>query len=144
MGRQGGWHDNTCDKSGSQLGFGQFTGSRSANAGVTHSKVLMEGNTVRNVRWDGIGTFNAQDVRIVGNTVEDCESGIYVRSYNLNKAIEITGNKVSGSRTRPGIAIGAVEPVSDAVVSRNTVTPCSFDYNGDVTIRAGHAPQRCG
>ncbi|MFB9903774.1 hypothetical protein [Allokutzneria oryzae] len=42
-----------------------------------------------------------------------------MKSYGPNKAIEITGNKVSGSRTRSGI--GAVEPASDVVVSGNIV-----------------------
>ncbi|SDM22058.1 right-handed parallel beta-helix repeat-containing protein [Allokutzneria albata] len=132
---------NTCDKSGSQLGFGQFTGSHTTQAGMTHSEVLVEGNTVRNARWDGIGTLNWQNVRILNNTAENCEGGIYVKSADANRTVEITGNKVSGTGKRAGVGIRAVKPISDVVVSGNTVTPCSFSYVGDIAYRS--PPQRC-
>ncbi|WP_143261547.1 hypothetical protein [Allokutzneria sp. NRRL B-24872] len=109
---------NTCDKSGSQLGFGQFTGSHTAHPGVTHSDVLVEANTVTN-----------------------CEGGIYVKSAEANRTVVITGNKVSGTRTRPRVGVRAVQPISDVVVSGNAVTPCSFSYVGDVAHRS--PPQQC-
>ena len=132
---------NTCDKSGSQLGFGQFTGSHTTHPGVTHSQLLIEGNTVRNARWDGIGSYNWQNVRILNNTVENCEGGIYVKSADANKTLDITGNKISGTKTRPGVGVRAMKPISDVVVSGNTVTPCSFSYVGDIAYRS--PPQRC-
>ncbi|MFI7468540.1 right-handed parallel beta-helix repeat-containing protein [Nonomuraea sp. NPDC049646] len=131
---------NTCDASGSQLGWGQFTGSHTSDPAHRHTNVRIQGNIVRNTRYDGIATVNAQNVRITDNTVEGCEGGIYVKSVAGAplQTVEITGNQVSGTGTRDALGIrGDAAAITDVVVSGNTV-PCEkVHYYGTVTPRAG-------
>ncbi|MGN9836662.1 hypothetical protein ACTMTI_00935 [Nonomuraea sp. H19] len=54
---------NVCDTSGSQPGWGQFTGSHTSDPAHPHTGVRIQGNTVRNTRWDGIGTVTLAGVR---------------------------------------------------------------------------------
>jgi hypothetical protein len=141
---------NRCSKSGSQAGWGQLTGSHTLDAEHAPAHVWIENNTVTDLIWDGIATANAEDVHIRNNTIERCEGGIYVKSYPGRPltTIEITGNKIVDTRARSAIGIRATTdtpaaPIRDAVVTGNTVTPCSIAYDGDVTFRAGSAADRC-
>ncbi|MBG0833138.1 right-handed parallel beta-helix repeat-containing protein [Planomonospora sp. ID67723] len=133
---------NVCDTSGSQAGWGQFTGSHTAYAGHVHANVRIENNTVANTRWDAIGTLNAKNVRITGNTVTGCAGGIYVKSIQNQPlaTVEITGNRVSGIGDRDALAIradAAGAPITDVVVDGNTVNCAKVRYYGAVTPRAG-------
>ncbi|GGL51555.1 right-handed parallel beta-helix repeat-containing protein [Planomonospora parontospora] len=125
---------NVCDASGSQAGWGQFTGS--------HTGVPIENNTVAGTRWDAIGTLNAQNVRITGNTVTGRAGGIYVKSIQDQPlaTVEITGNRISGIGDRDALAIrtdAADAPITEAVVDGNTVDCAEVRYYGAVTPRAG-------
>jgi hypothetical protein len=132
---------NICDASGSQAGWGQFTGSHTTEPDHPHSGVCIENNTVRNTRWDGIATVNATDVRIAGNRVDGCEGGIYVKSVAGGplRAVEITGNQVTSCGVRDWLAVraDAAGPITDVAVTGNAV-PCSrVRYYGQVTPRTG-------
>ncbi|QFY05807.1 hypothetical protein GBF35_03200 [Nonomuraea phyllanthi] len=132
---------NVCDTSGSQGGWGQLTGSHTADPAHPHVGVRIENNTVLNARWDGIATLNAQNVRIAGNTVDGCEGGVYVKSVAGGplSTVEITGNTVTncGSRNWLSVRADATGPISDVMVTGNTV-PCSrVNYYGPITPRAG-------
>jgi hypothetical protein len=136
---------NTCDTSGSQAGWGQFTGSHTSDPAHPHTRVRIEGNIVRNTRWDGIATLNAQDVRIADNELDSCAGGLYVKSVEgaALRTVEITGNRVSDTGARDAIAVRAdAAPITDVVVTGNVVTggqePCDkVRYYGAVTARPG-------
>lgn len=132
---------NTCDASGSQAGWGQFTGSHTTDPDHPHSGVRIENNIVRNTRWDGIATVNATNVRIAGNRVDGCEGGIYVKSVagRSLRTVEITGNRVTNGGGRDWLAVraDAAGPIGDVAVTGNVV-PCSrVRYYGSVTPRTG-------
>lgn len=131
---------NTCDASGSQTGWGQFTGSHTSDPAHPHTNIRIEGNLVRNTRYDGIATVNAQNVRIANNQVENCEGGIYVKSVAGAplRTVEITGNQVTGTGTRDAVGIrGEAAPITDVLVTGNTA-PCEkVHYYGTVTPRTG-------
>ncbi|GAA3146599.1 right-handed parallel beta-helix repeat-containing protein [Nonomuraea roseoviolacea] len=132
---------NTCDASGSQGGWGQFTGSHTTDPAHPHVGVRIEHNTVRATRWDGIATVNALDVRIKGNVLDGCEGGVYVKSVAGRplKAVEITGNRVTGGGSRDWLAVraDATGPITDVVVTGNAVPCQKVRYYGTVTPRPG-------
>jgi hypothetical protein len=134
-----------CDASGSQQGWGQLTGSHTVDVAHPHTGVRIEGNTVRNTRWDGIATANAQQVRISGNTVANCAGGIYVTSFTDGplRTIEIIGNEISGIGARDALAVRA-DPVNgaiaDVLVTGNTADCAKVNYYGAISYRIVQQP----
>lgn len=137
---------NLCDTSGSQLGWGQLTGSHTLDAAHPHVGIRVEGNTVRNSRYDAIGAANAQQVRIVDNLVENCAGGIYVKSTANGplRTIDVIGNQLDGIGARDAIAIRAesTAAIGDVLVSGNSVDCTEVHYYGPVEFRPG-SPSEC-
>ncbi|GIF69436.1 hypothetical protein Ais01nite_74710 [Asanoa ishikariensis] len=132
-----------CDTSGSQPGWGQLTGSHTFDAAHPHVGVRIEGNTVRNARWDAIATANAQSVHIANNVVENCVGGVYVKSVPNAplQTVEIIGNQVNGINGRDALAVRADPaggPISDVLISGNVVDCAKVNYYGAVSFRQGH------
>jgi hypothetical protein len=161
---------NYTGASGSQPSWAKFIGSHTGGQkkGDIHARVLIEGNTVDNAKYDAIGAMNTTALTIRGNVINNSAGGIYASAMSARNpqgevgpnpisGIVITDNQVtivagaSGTyrtavRVTADLKEGNISPVGDVVVTGNTVTPKSgtgggFYYSPYVTFRDGTTPQ---
>lgn len=81
--------------------------------------ILISANTVRNATRRGIGCVDSDDISIIGNSVEGCETGIYIQTV-VGEVI-VANNKVRGT-SAVGIQITDDCDTASVRVSGNTVT----------------------
>lgn len=132
--------DNECD------GWGRFAGSHTSVAGIVHTDVAIEFNTVRNSSFDAIGPQDTQRLSVRANTIVNCRGGIYLKAAasNLSRVDIIDNTVATTDATRPALAVhdgtGRLT-ITGVAVFANTVTgPGGYWYNR-ATARPGHTLQ---
>ncbi|MGV9321423.1 hypothetical protein [Streptomyces sp. NPDC003660] len=160
--------NNYAGKSGSQPSWAKLVGSHTGGekVGQVHARVLIEGNTVDEAKWDAVGAMNTTEITIRGNTINNSVGGVYVSSMSARTVaqppVQVGANPISGvdivdnqvtlvagasGALRNAVrvsadTVGNVSPVSDVAVTGNQVSGGGFYYTSNVTFRAGTTPQR--
>lgn len=133
--------DNVCDN-----GWGRFAGSHTSVAGMRHTDVAIEFNTIEGTKFDAIGPQDTERLTVRANTVNGCRGGIYLKALKSDLSrIDIIDNTVSTTDpARPLLAVHDANgqlTITDVAVFANTVDgPGEYLYN-HATARPGHTLQ---
>jgi len=102
---------HTCDQSGADNAYGIMVTGDDA-AGIISGKGSISHNTIYGVRsWDGIMTHDVTGLRIIGNEIRDCRTGIDVGHFaatNVVKDIVIANNFIESTTVNTYGAGGAI------------------------------------